>query len=242
MENLDWFCRKLLEHFSKQKNCYHNLFQPYSTFLKSVLERDPIQKEKVLAQKAFQKLIDDGLIYDTNGDKLYTITEEGKNACVSGMHVPQHDTVETFLKKYYLHPRIKSVSSKLFANRHYKEAIQSALVEVISCVKEVAGYPKDNLGRDLDGDQLMQRAFGCDGANEPLIKLNELRDSFDRAEQRGFMYLFKGIVGVRDKKAHLNFIQSDPYRTMEYLALASLLMRSLKDFPPSHSTQNDRES
>jgi len=52
----------------------------------------------------------------------------------------------------------------------------------------------------------MNRVFGCDGNSQPLIKLNKMRDSFDRAEQRGFMNLFKGIVGIRDKKAHLNFI------------------------------------
>lgn len=188
-----------------------------------------LQKDRVLAQNAFQKLIEDGLIFDTNGDKWYTITDEGKSALASGFHVPRHDTVETFLKKYDLHPRIKSVSARLFTDTHYKEAIQASLVEVISRVKEVADYPKDSKGRDLDGDQLMNRAFGCDGNNQPLIKLNELRDSFDRAEQRGFMNLFKGIVGVRDKKAHLNFIQRDPYRTMEYLALASLLMRLLEE-------------
>ena len=229
MVNLDWFYKELLEYFSKKKECYHNLFMPQSAFLRSILDHEPTQEDRVLAQKAFQKLIDDGLIFDTNGDKWYTITNEGKSALASGFHVEIHDTVETFLKKYDLHPRVKSVSARLFADTHYKEAIQASLVEVISRVKEVADYPKDNAGRDLDGDQLMNRAFGCDGNNQPLIKLNEIRDSFDKAEQRGFMNLFKGIVGVRDKKAHLNFIQSDPYRTMEYLALASLLMRLLEE-------------
>ncbi len=120
------------------------------------------------------------------------------------------------------------MSAELFANGHYKEAIQAALVEVIARVKEVSGYPKDHAGRDLDGDTLMQKVFGCDGENTPLIKLNELRDSLDKAEQRGFMLIFKGIVGIRDKKAHLNFVQNDPNRTIEYLCLASLLMRLLE--------------
>ena len=229
MINLDWFYKKLLEYFSKHKECYHNLFMPQSAILGSILDHEPTQEDRVLAQKAFQKLIDDELIFDMNGDKWYTITDKGKSMLESGFPMPRHDTIETFLKKYDLHSRVKSVSARLFADTHYKEAIQASLVEVISRVKEVAGYPKDNAGRDFDGDQLMNRAFGRDGNNQPLIKLNELRDSFDRAEQRGFMYLFKGIVGVRDKKAHLNFIQRDPYRTMEYLALASLLMRLLEE-------------
>ena len=135
----------------------------------------------------------------------------------------------TIFKKYDLHPRVKAVSLKLFNNGHYKEAIQAALVEVIAKVKQVAGHPKDNSGKELDGDRLMQKVFGCDGNNIPLIKLNKLVNGLDKAEQRGLMYLFKGIVGIRDKKAHLNFIQNNPYRTIEYLSLASLLMRLLEN-------------
>lgn len=47
------------------------------------------------------------------------------------------------------------------------------------------------------------------------------------------MNLFKGIVGIRDKKAHLNYIQQDPLKTLEYLFLASLLMRLLDEHTPS---------
>ncbi|MBA7550484.1 hypothetical protein ES705_43000 [subsurface metagenome] len=229
MANIDWFYKKLLEYFSKHKECYHNLFNPNSNFLEFILNHEPTQKDKVLAQKAFKKLIDDGLIFDANGNEWYTITDEGKKVLESGFPIPRNDTIETFLKKYDLHSKVKSVSAGLFADTHYKEAIQASLVEVIRRVKEVAGYPKNNAGQDLDGDKLMNRVFGCDGKNQPLIKLNELGDSLDRAEQRGFMNLFKGIVGVRDKKAHLNFIQHNPYMTMEYLTLASLLMRLLDE-------------
>ena len=228
MANIDWFYKKLLEYFSKHKECYHNLFDTNSNFLEFILNHEPTQKDKVLAQKAFKKLIDDGLIFDANGNEWYTITDEGKKVLESGFPIPRNDTIETFLKKYDLHSKVKSVSAGLFADIHYKEAIQASLVEVIRRVKEVAGYPKNNAGQDLDGDKLMNMVFGCDG-KQPLIKLNELGDSLDRAEQRGFMNLFKGIVGVRNKKAHLNFIQHNPYMTMEYLTLASLLMRLLEE-------------
>jgi uncharacterized protein (TIGR02391 family) len=234
MANLDLFCRKLLEHFARQKDCYHNLFLRESAFLREALGRNPEQKEIVIAQKAFQKLIDDGFIYDPEGSKWYTITEEGQRHLQTGDAPPVGDSVEMYLKKYDLHPRIKAVSSRLFADGHYKEAIQAALVEVITRVKEAGGNPKDGAGRDIDGDTLMQKVFGCDGENVPLIKLNDLQDSFDKAEQRGFMWIYKGIVGIRDKKAHLNFIQNDPNRTVEYLCLASLLMRLLENDFLSH--------
>ena len=74
----------------------------------------------------------------------------------------------------------------------------------------------------------MNRIFGCDN-QEPIIKFNSLQTSLDKAEQRGIMNLFKGIVGIRDKKAHLNYIQNDPIKTTEYLSLASLLLRLLDE-------------
>jgi len=47
-------------------------------------------------------------------------------------------------------------------------------------------------------------------------------------EQRGFMYLYKGLVSLRNSKAHSNTLFDDPSRAHEYLALGSLLMRILE--------------
>lgn len=146
--------------------------------------------------------------------------------------VSAKQTNTEIFNRYDLHPVIKRVAFPQFQDGYYKEAIQNALVEVISQVKVKAGHPKVNKnGRDyeLDGDDLMNRVFGCDGDTQPIIAFNSLNDSLDKAEQRGTMNLFKGIVGIRDKKAHLNFVQSDPIRTIEYLSLASLLLRLLDE-------------
>jgi len=133
--------------------------------------------------------------------------------------------------KYDFHPIIKTVSFRQFQDGYYKEAILNSFVEVINEVKRKAQNPKsERNGRsyDLDGDDLMNRVFGCDN-QEPLIRLNNLQNSLDKAEQRGYMNIYKGIVGLRDKKAHLNFIQNDPIKTIEYLSLASLLVRLLEE-------------
>lgn len=130
--------------------------------------------------------------------------------------------------KYDFHPRIKQVAYRQFKDGYYKEAIQNALVEVVDQVKVKANYPKKTNGRELDGDDLMNHIFGCDN-QQPIIRFNSLTTSLDKAEQRGIMNLFKGIVGIRDKKAHLNFIQNNPLKTIEYLSLASLLMRLLDE-------------
>jgi hypothetical protein len=41
------------------------------------------------------------------------------------------------------------------------------------------------------------------------------------------MFLYKGVVGLRNSKAHSNRLIEDSKRAHEYLALASLLMRVL---------------
>lgn len=133
--------------------------------------------------------------------------------------------------RYDLHPKIKEVAFSQFENKDFKGAIQNALVEVIDQVKIKTNHPKNPNGRELDGDDLMNHVFGCDN-QIPKIKFNSLQNGLDKAEQRGLMNLFKGIVGVRDRKAHLNFIQSDPLKTIEYLSLASLLMRLLDENGP----------
>lgn len=125
------------------------------------------------------------------------------------------------LADYDLHSLVKEVSQKRFEDGHYADATEAAFKEVIKRVKE---YIKKNTGEDLDGDKAMNRAFGF--ANQiPLIKFNNLQTLEEKDEQRGLMFLFKGIVGIRNRKAHENVILNDPYRAIEYLTLASLLMR-----------------
>jgi uncharacterized protein (TIGR02391 family) len=142
--------------------------------------------------------------------------------------------------RYDFHPRIRKVAFSQFENSDFKGAILNAFIEVVDQVKSKTGRPKDKNGKDLDGDDLMNRTFGCDGDQTPKIQFNALNDGLDRAEQRGLMYLFKGIVGVRDRKAHLNFVQNDPLKTIEYLSLASLLLRLLDENAPVSKAKHKR--
>jgi uncharacterized protein (TIGR02391 family) len=122
--------------------------------------------------------------------------------------------------QYRFHPEIERVSGELYRDGHYKQAALEAYIRVIDEVKARSGL-------DLDGDRLMNVAFACDN-QIPVIQFNALQSDVDRDEQRGFMFLFKGIVGQRNLKAHSNRLFNDPYRAHDYLALASLLMRVLE--------------
>lgn len=121
---------------------------------------------------------------------------------------------------YEFHPEIERVSGYLFRDGHYKQAAFEAYVRVIEEVKNRSGV-------GLDGDPLMNQTFGCQNRT-PVLKFNSLSTPAEVDEQQGFLYLFKGIVGLRNSKAHSNRLFNDPARAHEYLALASLLMRVLE--------------
>lgn len=169
---------------------------------------------------ALTRTVQSGFLCRTKKEKVFRYTQKYPISSPSGQRT-------ALFSKYDFHPRIKGVAFELFEDGYYKEAIQNALVEVIDQVKIKSKHPQRN-GRELDGDDLMNLVFGCD-TQTPKIRFNGLMSSLDRAEQRGIMFLFKGIVGIRDKKAHLNFIQNDPLQAIEYLSLASLLLRLLDD-------------
>jgi uncharacterized protein (TIGR02391 family) len=122
---------------------------------------------------------------------------------------------------YTFHAEIESVSGHLFRDGHYKQAAFEAYIRVIDEVKRRSGL-------NLDGDNLMNQAFGRDGGRVPVLKFNALSNDEERDEQRAFMFLFKGIVGLRNSKAHSNRLFNDPLRAHDYLSLASLLMRMLE--------------
>jgi|GEM_PF-1768081 len=121
---------------------------------------------------------------------------------------------------YSFHSEIQRTSEQLFRDGHYKQAALEAYIRVIEQVKVTSGLLED-------GDSLMNKAFGIE-KQSPMIQFNSLSTEAERDEQRGIMYLFKGIVGLRNSKAHSNRLFNDPSRAHEYLALTSLLMRLLE--------------
>lgn len=118
------------------------------------------------------------------------------------------------------HPKTVEASRKLFKDGHYSDAVFRAFTEVNNFVKV-------ETGQELDGKALMSKVFRI---QEPIIKLNKLKSQSDRDEQEGFMFLFMGaMVGIRNPKAHDNIVQKDALTTLEYLALASLLMKRAEE-------------
>ena len=139
------------------------------------------------------------------------------------------DAVEVpsyLFNKMQFHPRVIEASRKLFNDEHYRDAIFRAFTAVNNFVKEKSGLSSKEI-RGMKDSQLMAKVFDV---NNPIIKLNELIADTDISEQEGFKFLFMGAtIGIRNPKAHDNIIQTDPFRTLEYLSLASLLMKRVEE-------------
>lgn len=113
---------------------------------------------------------------------------------------------------YHLHPEIEQVSQGTFRDGHFKQAAFEAYVRVINEVKAKSRRT------DLEGDKLMTHAFGCEDRRPP-IRFTPLTSQDEIDEQRGFMYLFKGIVGLRNAMAHSNRTFDDPLRAYGFVTV-----------------------
>jgi uncharacterized protein (TIGR02391 family) len=165
-----------------------------------------------------------GRVNPQDVQRRYVLKQERRKALLMAYVEQLQDlappNISTAPDQYVFHSEIERVSGALYRDGHYKHAALEAYIRVIDEVKRVSGIPDD-------GDSLMNRAFGCD-KQPPVIQFNSLSTDAERDEQRGIMYLFKGIVGLRNSKAHSNRLFNDPLRAHEYLALASLLIRLLE--------------
>ena len=120
----------------------------------------------------------------------------------------------------HLHTGILEASADLYADGHYASAIFEAFKAVEERVRGLTDL-------ELIGVNLMNHAFAGD---PPQLTLNALDGHVARDEQRGFHQIFAGAMqGIRNEKAHTVVDQHDPARTLDYLGLASLLMRRLDD-------------
>jgi uncharacterized protein (TIGR02391 family) len=115
---------------------------------------------------------------------------------------------------------LRAASRRLFANAHYARAVEEAFKCLNNVVKEKSGLD------ELDGDALMRQAFS---ANNPAMKLNRLRSTSEKNEQRGYMDLYAGaMTGIRNPRAHEDRLEDTPESALEMLTFANHLMRKLE--------------
>ena len=119
-----------------------------------------------------------------------------------------------------LHPKVLKAAEQLFQDGHYAEAVFAAL-------KALEEYVREKSGRNEYGEYLMSSVFS---ENNPILKIKYSRPDTATDEQKGFRFIFMGaMTGIKNPKGHHTIIQRDRARTLQYLALASLLFKIADD-------------
>lgn len=130
----------------------------------------------------------------------------------------EHDEPHPFEARN-IHPDFPVKVRKLFDDGHWEQAVFEAFKFVENEVKRLSGL------RGKTGFGLMMDAFNED---KPKIKLNALITESEVDEQKGFRFIFTGAAtGIRNPRGHEVDIGDTPDEALDYLGLASLLLRRL---------------
>ena len=118
-----------------------------------------------------------------------------------------------------IHPDLPPKVRKLFDDGYWEQSIFEAFKFIEKEVKRISGV------RGKTGYALMMEAFNENG---PKVQLNGLATESEIDEQKGFKFIFSGAAtGIRNPRGHEVDIGDTPDEALDYLALASLLLRRL---------------
>ncbi len=140
---------------------------------------------------------------------------------VEGWSAPQSDEpadVHPFESRN-IHPELPPKVRSLFDDGHPAQAVFEAMKFVEHEVKRISRI------RGKANFATMMAAFN---ESNPKIRLNDLQTDSQIDEQRGYMHIFAGTsAGIRNPRGHEVDVLDSPDEALDYLALASLLLRRL---------------
>ena len=109
------------------------------------------------------------------------------------------------------------MTSKLYFDGHYDQAVFSAFKKINNLVKKKSGQS------NYDGKDLMLRVFS---PKKPILKINSLQSKSEINEQEGFMHLFAGAMqGIRNPRGHEDDASGNPWESLDYICFASRLAK-----------------
>ncbi len=118
-----------------------------------------------------------------------------------------------------IHPDLPTKVRKLFDDGHWEQSVFEAFKFIEKEVKRISGICAKT------GYQLMMDAFNENGSK---VQLNGLATESEIDEQKGYKFIFTGAAaGIRNPRGHEVDIGDTPDEALDYLALASLLLRRL---------------
>lgn len=118
-----------------------------------------------------------------------------------------------------IHPDLPNRVRDLFDDGYGEQSVFEAFKFIEKEVKRISKL------QNKTGYALMMDAFN---ENNAKIKLNHLATESEIDEQRGYKSIFAGAAaGIRNPRGHEIDIGDTPDEALDYLALASLLLRRL---------------
>jgi uncharacterized protein (TIGR02391 family) len=118
------------------------------------------------------------------------------------------------------HTLIMETCASVWENGHRREAVDRAAIALIDAVRQLSGQ------RDLDGDELMKRAFS---PSAPSIVVADLRTRTGQSIQRGTHLIAMGaIAAIRNPNSH-RLDEPSVDEALEKLAVLSFVARRLDD-------------
>lgn len=119
-----------------------------------------------------------------------------------------------------IHPALPKIVRSLFDNGHYSQSTFEAFKFIDKEVQRHSGSTEA-------GVKLMMQVFP---ESSPSIKLTPLSNQSERDEQKGFQFLFAGsVLAIRNPRGHEVAVADTLDQCLDYLALASLLLRRLEE-------------
>lgn len=125
-----------------------------------------------------------------------------------------------------VHPRIISVSKKLFEDGHYANAAADAFIEINDRVKKLFTKVKPNEIKIPDGQSLMTTVFS---ENKPLIDFCDQTTESGKNTQKGYMQMLAGaLAALRNPRVHAN-LSISAEEAMREIIFASMLMHKIDE-------------
>ncbi len=118
-----------------------------------------------------------------------------------------------------IHQALPAKVKKLFDDGYYAEATFQAFKFVDKTIQRLSKLKSS-------GFNLMMAALS---EASPLVQLTQCTTTTEKDEQKGYQFLFAGgSLAIRNPRGHEYDIEDSPDACLDYLSLASLLLRRLE--------------
>ncbi|MDD4157337.1 MAG: TIGR02391 family protein [Candidatus Cloacimonetes bacterium] len=217
------------QYFKKQKNKKED-YQYYLEKLIRHHERKPKMVVLEIVKQGLQKLSDKGEAF-LEEDRTSIIfhmkalgfdIEKQLNEIIqppmASLSIPTADFANLF-DRLQLHPSLQDQVKQLYVQGHTNDAVRKAT--------EIYEHTIQIMISDTNshGDSLMNLAFN---EAKPKIKMNPLKTNNDKNEQRGMMFLSKGMMaGIRNIYSHGNSATQGYIDALHFLCFISVMLKKI---------------